>query len=305
MAPLTDIQIPFTGDPNRRRCSRKVLRYLAASFMLLAALLWRFPAGVKFFGYGVVREIAKAQVIAGTWNMAKLTSEHFYIKYMPEDRAEAMLVLETAEKFHTPVTEDFGFFPRRKIPLILYSSREELNRSFGWEAKESAMGVYWAGAIRVLSPAAWVGEIDPKRAREVFISSGPMAHELTHLMVDYLTGGNYPRWFTEGVAQWEEYKLTGFQFNDAAGSLNQPLYSLKELTLDFDSLPNQSLAYRQSFAAVRYIVNFYGDDALLDLMKSLSKGHDFSEAMEKVLGLSPAAFEAKYQAWALKNGKMF
>lgn len=289
--------------PDRGKLLVRAAKISAAVFVLGLALFWRFPAGVKSSGYGAVRELIKLHTVLGTWNMEKMTSEHFYIKFKPEDRAEAVLVLRTAELFYRPVTEDFGYTPRAKVPLILYSSKEELNDSFGWEAKESAMGVYWAGAIRVLAPSQWLAEADPGRYEEAFITSGPMAHELTHLMVDYLTGGNYPRWFTEGLAQYQEYKLTGFEFNDPAGSLRQPLYSMRELTEDFDSLPNQPLAYSQSLAAVRYIVQHHGEDALHDMLKELGRGKDFGQAMRQVLGLEETRFEAKYKDWALVSAK--
>lgn len=301
MEPVVQNTVSSSPGPFQRASFIKIVKILMAAFVLIMTLLWKIPPGGKFHGYGAIRELVKVHTVIGTWNMAKMTSEHFYVKFKPEDRAQAELVLETAERFYRPVTGDFGFTPRARVPIILYSSREELNKSFGWEAKESAMGVYWAGAIRVLSPTAWVIDTEPARVKETFISSGPMAHELTHLMVDYLTGGNYPRWFTEGLAQYEEYKLTGFEFNDTAGSLRQPLYSMKDLTVDFDNLPNQSLAYRESLAAVRYIVHQYGEGALYELLKELRLGQDFSQAMKKVTNMDDAQFEARWREWALKK----
>jgi len=276
---------------------KAVIWLLAAALILMAALFWNIPAGVRFYGYGAIRELMKAYTIISTWRMDKISSEHFSIRFAPERRAEAEMVLEAAEYFYFPVTGDFRFHPRTRIPLILYSSREELNKSFGWDAEESAMGVYWAGTIRVLSPASWVGESDAERVRETFISSGPVAHELAHLMVDYLTGGNYPRWFTEGVAQYEEYKLTGFVFDNAAGSLMQPLYSMRELSADFDSLPNQALAYREAFVAVYYIVQFHGEGALHELIRKMGEGYNLSRAVEKVLGMDLEEYEARWQKW--------
>lgn len=279
----------------------KVVKILAAAFLLILSLVLKIPPGVKFYGYGMIRELMKIHTVIGTWNMDKLTSEHFYVKYKPGDRDEAELVLDTAERFYRPVTGDFGLYPRTKVPLILYSSREEINKTFGWEASETAMGVYWAGSIRVLSPKVWVGDTDPARIKETFMASGPMAHEFTHLMVDYLTGGNYSRWFTEGVAQYEEYKLTGFEFNDSAGSLRQPLYSMKDLTVDFDNLPNQSLAYRESLTAVRYIIQNYGENALYEIIKDLGTGTEFNQAISNVTHLDAAQFEAHWQEWALNK----
>lgn len=280
-----------------------VIKIIAAAFVLVVTLLCKLPASAKFYGYGVIRELIKLHTVIGTLNMEKATSRHFYVKFNPEDRVDVDMVLETAERFYYPVANDFGFAPRGRIPLIIYSSREELNRSFGWEANESAMGVYWAGTIRLLSPRAWIEEREPALVKETFVSSGPMAHELAHLMVDYLTGGNYPRWFTEGIAQYEEYKLTGFEFVDSAGSLKQPLYSMKSLTDDFDNLPNQSLAYRESLAAVRYIVYRYGESALLDLIKDLGKGEDFNRALKTVTGVDQYYFENQWQKWAINGAE--
>jgi hypothetical protein len=126
-----------------------------------------------------------------------------------------------------------------------------------------------------------------------------MAHELTHLVVDYLTGGNYPRWFTEGVAQYEEYKLTGFELQDTTSSLKPPFYSMRDLTGRFDQLPNQTKAYRESLAAVRFIVDYAGEPALHQLIAELGRGLDFNQAAVKVLRLDEAQFEAGWQDWAM------
>jgi len=276
---------------------KKVLRFLTAVIVIVMTLFLRLPAGVKFYGYGAIRELMKIYTIIGTWGMDKISSEHFYVRFSPDKRAEAELVLEVAEQIYCPVTADFCFSPRGRIPLVLYSSREELNKSFGWEANESAMGVYWAGTIKVLSPQVWTGEVDADLVKEKFISTGPMTHELTHLMVDYLTGGNYPRWFTEGVAQYEDYKLTGFVISDPAGLPGQQLYSIEELGVDFDSLPDQTLAYKESFALVYFIVQVYGENALYELINELGQGHSLSLAMENVLNIDLRQFEKKWQNW--------
>ncbi len=268
----------------------KAVKILTAAFVLISAFSWKIPVAARTCGYWAVREIFKAYTVAGAWDMEKLTSEHFYVKFRPGDRADAALVLETAEYFYRPVTEDFGYTPHARTPIILYSSREELNKSFGWEAKESAIGVYYAGVIRALAPQSWIYENDPDSVRETFIAAGPMAHEFTHLMIDYLTGGNYPRWFTEGMAQYEEYKLTGFTFGDPAGA-NRNLYTMRDIAGDFDGLADQSLAYRKAFAAVSYIADMYGEKTLHELIDSLGAGMELESAMQKYLKLDYTGLE--------------
>ncbi|NLI11459.1 peptidase MA family metallohydrolase [Pelotomaculum propionicicum] len=280
----------------------RAVKILTAAFILIMTFLGRLPAGAKTYSYWAVRELIKGYTVLSAWNMDKLTSEHFYVKFRPEDRQGAELVLATAEMFYRPVTGDFGYVPAARIPLILYSSKEELNGSFGWDAKQSAIGVYWGGAIRVLTPEVWIEEKDPARLKETFATSGPMAHELTHLMVDYLTGGNYPRWFTEGVAQYEENKITGFEFSDIYGSPGQQFYSMQDLSQNFDSLPDQYLAYREAYSAVRYIVDQYGEKTLFNLIKELGDGKNFDQALLKSLQIDSTGFEANWRAWARQGG---
>ncbi len=279
----------------------RAAKVLAVFLILLSVILLKNPQNIKLYVNDVIRELIKEYTITKVWNLDKITSEHFYIKFKPEDRTQAQLVLETAERFYRPVTEDFGFTPSFKVPIIIYSTKEELDESFGWETNETTEGVYFGGTIQVLTPKAWVNETDSDKIKETFISSGPMAHELTHLMVDYLTRGNYPRWFTEGVAQYEEYKVTGFEFDNPDGSLTQPLYSMSQLAADFDNLPNQFLAYKESLYAVRYIVDQYGESSLYDFIKQLGQGVEFNQALQNVTDLDTGQFEAHWQQWALEH----
>ena len=70
--------------------------------------------------------------------------------------------------------------------MVVYPDTASLAGSIGWNRNESAMGVYWAGSIRILSPGEWIkGDALEKQ----FKQEGPMVHEFTHLMVDEITKG--------------------------------------------------------------------------------------------------------------------
>ena len=278
----------------------KLILSLAAAVTILAALVFsRVPGSIKGHAYGIYREAVKINIMVRTWGWESLESDQFLVRYKSGGEVGAQLVLETAESFYAPVADEYDYQGRGKIPIIVYPSREELNASFGWPASESAMGVYWGGVIRVLSPEVWIPETENKAV--VFTESGPMAHELTHLVVDYIANGNYTRWFTEGVAQYHEYKLTGFLFDEPAGSLGQDLYSLQEMNRGFDALPNQALAYRQSLSAVEYIVKFYGEDNLHRIIRELGRGQNMNEVFGQVLSMDLPEFERKWQLWLKEN----
>ncbi len=268
-------------------------------FLTLAVLVAvRLPAQVRGYAYEVYREAARANVEFKYRHLPALEGSHVRVIYQQEDRRYAGIVLEAAEKFYRPVAEKYGLKTSRKITVMVYPSKEDLNASFGWPANESAMGVYWVGVIRVLSPASWVEEGDPGYMREVFINSGPMAHELTHLAVDYATRGNCPRWLTEGLAQLEEYRLTGFRFSDQPGAGDGAFYSLAEMDRHFDELPDQALAYRESLSVAEYIDAVYGEDKLLEVLSLLGGGRGIGDSVRKALGVDMAELEQNWRIWS-------
>ncbi|ACV61034.1 hypothetical protein Dtox_0071 [Desulfofarcimen acetoxidans DSM 771] len=284
----------------------KVFKLFAVLSVVLIAVFACLPENARGYGYSLYREAIKMSTLFNVRNMTALEGPHFVVKYPSDvEVAEARLVLNTAEKFYTPVSEDYNYSPSKKIPVIVYSSKEKLNGFFGWPASESAMGVYWSGIICVLSPKTWIDSDNPDKIEDIFVNSGPMAHEYTHLVVDYITRGNYPRWFTEGLAQYEEYKLTGFRFTETGGNLNQDLYSFNDLTQNFDYLPNQSLAYRQSFAAVKYLADNHGQEGIIKIMNLLSQGKSIDAALRSITGTGVDGFEDNLTHWIFNNISQF
>lgn len=269
---------------------------MAVLFMVGTFMLIRVPEGIKGYLYGFFREIARAQTLLRTHGWQHFEDDYLILRYRG-DKEGAALVQETTRLFYQRICDDFNFTPKQKIPIIVYASREELNASFGWPASENAMGVYWGGVIRVLAPRAWINEDDPEAVKRIFWQSGPMAHEMTHLVLDYVARGNYPRWFTEGLAQYEEYKITGFLFSQPPGIWERGLYPLERMDRNFDALPDQTLAYRQSLSAVEYIVAVYGEDGLHKIINNLAQGKNFHDSMIQALGTTPEQFENGWHTW--------
>ncbi|MEW6446949.1 MAG: hypothetical protein AB1426_02520 [Bacillota bacterium] len=224
---------------------------------------------------------------------------HYSVVFYPQGEEEAAkLVLRTAERFFPVVANGFGLTLRRRVPIVLYRDQKELNRIFGWPADEGTMGVYWGGVVRVLSPKSWLDVSDGAALEEAFSKNGPIVHEAVHLMVDYQTRGNYPRWLTEGLAQEMERRLTGFGFGPPEKLSNY--YPFSALN-DFDSLPDQHLAYHQSYLMVRYLFEHCGDGKVNRLLTELGHGRSFPSALQRTMGFGVPEFEAKFLN-ALLNG---
>lgn len=274
--------------------------FLLGMFFVSAVLI-QSPMLPKSRVYTVIRELAIIQMQWKTRSWEQMESAHFIARYRPDDAKVAAMVLETAEKSYRPVADAYKFKQAGKSLVVIYPTREDLGRSFGWTADESAMGVYWAGVIRVLSPQEWIDADNEQDMARVFAESGPMAHEFAHLVVDYRTGGNYTRWFTEGVAQYEEYHLTGFEIDKGSRPAADRLYPFADMDRTFDDLPDQNLAYHQSFEAVNYLVEEYGKDKLDDILDALGEGKTLNESFRIVLGADLQQFETGFNKWVSKK----
>jgi hypothetical protein len=271
-----------------------LLAVLGLACILLLAFI--VPSRTRLWIYPLVRQAVQIKVNYQTRDMAVYETEHFVIKYTPTDADTVSMIGQAAEAAYQPVTGALQYAPPGKTLILIHPNKNELRQAFGWSGNESAMGVYWGGTIQLLSPHAW---LNSGESVEEFIHSGPMVHEYTHLVFDYITNGNYPRWFTEGLAQYVEYRVNHYEWITADNTLDDKMYTMVQLDQQFDDLPNQALAYRESLAAVRYIAETYGEDKLLEVIKDLKSGDSLEKAIEKSTGLDYAAFERSWQQWAV------
>lgn len=124
-----------------------------------------------------------------TWWLRPGYSGGLLYKWAREAGRRQAWFLTRGEFFYIPLSLRLGYTPANKILLILYPDCQSLRNVFGWPDGEDALGVYWGGVIRLLSPRAW-DWLEPDRSlAEEFMSNGPLAHELTHYLGKNLRRG--------------------------------------------------------------------------------------------------------------------
>jgi plasmid stabilization system protein ParE len=286
-------------EDSMKRSTRAALLLLL--LLALPAILWRLWPVSRETAYQFYRSYGKARVLSSLVGYETLTSERFFLYFTDQDRDIAPIVLETAEEMYDFVIESIGFRPPGRAVIVVYPDRSTFRQAFGWGAEESALGVYHAGTVRLLSPHAWIKRRSLEEKRKAFRALGPVAHELSHYVLDYLTNGNYPRWFTEGLAQRIEHQLTGYLWLEEESSLRQRLYSLRELESNFDRLPNQPLAYRQSYLLVDFMAAQFGEESLRGIIRLLADGEEFRRVVRVVTGQPMLLINDRWARWVELN----
>ncbi len=254
-------------------------------FILLITLL------ISKNSQSLMRFMVGQEVNLKTAHFNQYQSEHYDIKYTPVDEPYVKLIAGVAEEAYGSVSSIFGIEPAGRTIIVVYPDSSSLSRSFGWDKDANAMGIYWAGSIRILSPREWLEEQDMQL---YFAREGPMVHEFAHLMVDEMSRGNYNRWWTEGVAQYVEKKVTGFEFTSPfAGDKKVEYYQLKQLAKRFDEM-DQSIAYWESLQAAEYIADRYGEASLFSITRQLGQGKSLEQAIENTLAIPYTEWEEDF-----------
>ncbi len=270
--------------------------------ILVGLLFSMMPIRPQMWLYPLVRQAAVMKIDYQTKDMLAKETPHFIIRYTENDTDMVDMVAEAAEAAYEPVTSALHYTIGGKTLILIYPDRQAMKQAYGWAGDASAMGFYWGGVIQILSPKAWMKN---SHSLDEFIATGPLAHEYTHLVLDHMARGNYTRWFTEGLAQYVEYRVNGYEWVTADNRLTGKVYTMEELDNSFDELSNQSLAYRQSLAAVRYIAEVHGDAKLTQVLAYLTRGEKVNKAIERSLGMDYATYEAMVNLWAQGNMKQY
>jgi Flp pilus assembly protein TadD len=211
----------------------------------------------------------------------RLEGRHFTVKFAnavePAFAGEILRMLEAA---YQDVGRVLDHFPAGKVPVILHPE-EEMSESM--EAPAWAQGMF-DGKIRLP-----VGGVSNPEALNPAIR-----HEYTHALVHDWTRGRAPTWLTEGLAVTFE----GRDMRPEWALLREAdhVIPLRELHGSYLSLPplQRSLAYAESVAAVRFLLDHYGARAAQAFMKQLSAAKGVEQALQEAVGLTYSDFQAAF-----------
>lgn len=130
-------------------------------------------------------------------------------------------------------------------------------------------------------------------------------HELSHTYAIALSGGRVPRWFTEGLSEWESELADPAWARESAELLSQArragkLRRLSELELAFIRAENglmMEVAYSTAAYAMRYLGRTYGREKLVKVLRGYAAGTSTDALFREHLGKDIATIEKEFEAW--------
>jgi tetratricopeptide (TPR) repeat protein len=207
--------------------------------------------------------------------------------YFQEQVDHALQVYEKKYKFKL----------KEPVQIEVYPDHEDFAvRTLGIPGL-GALGVTFGYDIAMDSPSG--------RKPGEFHWASTMWHELSHVYVLAMTDSRVPRWFTEGMAVYEETAT----YPDWGDRLDhESIRAIKEKKLlpvaDLDrgfihpSYPNQVIiSYFQGGKICSYIAEKWGYDKLLSMIHAFGEKKTTVEVIEQELKMKPEDFDKEFIPW--------
>lgn len=228
-----------------------------------------------------VRDLSRAETLLALRNWPRLQSSQFTIYYAPGLSHDAAIAAAAARRYYPQVLSDYGLPQNGTLATLVVLGPEQMTRFVGSASTDPPLGAYYHGIVWLLAPSDFLQAGADEAQR--YASDGPVAHELTHLADDLVSGGRTPAWLDEGLAQYEEWRLSGWVWVQSNNDFASGTYSWTQLTQSFDQLPNIALAYRQALAATASICRT-GPGACKTVLHKLRAGASLNAALLQTIG---------------------
>jgi Tfp pilus assembly protein PilF len=188
------------------------------------------------------------------------------------------------------------------VRLEVYPNHDDfIVRTIGLPGQGGLLGVTFNSVVAMDSPSA--------RPPGEFRWSATIWHELSHVYVLNATHELTPRWFTEGLAVHEESAHEA-DWSDrmtpevVAALQKKQLLPVLQLERGFlrPQFPSQVLvSYYQAGRICDFIVEKYGNDAILGMIHSFAERKNTAEAIQDNLHEKTEDFDKEFSEWLNKQ----
>ncbi len=221
-------------------------------------------------------------------------TKNFRIRYHNDEKAVLSRYLEpTMERAFADMVRRYGFTPKTPVTLELYADRNDYGIRTVGLPDIAALGVSFGQVITAMSPAT--GDINWGMV---------LWHELGHVFAIQLSNSRVPRWFTEGLSEYETLiaRPDWRRENDAdlyGAVANKSLPSIGDLNSEFMQPDANAVvvAYYQSAVTIEYLVATYGFPKIVEALKLFGKGQETADVLLAITGRPIATLDAEFRKY--------
>src|SRR5882724_48051 len=234
------------------------------------------------------------QVIAKDY--VTVSHPRFTIRYKSTERdLLERYVPDLLQRAFDTMQKSYGFTPQTPVGVELYAERENFGIRTGGLPQIAIQGVCFGKTLASMS-----------RAKESFNLGMTLWHELSHVFHIQMSRSRVPRWFTEGLAEYETIIARPEWVRENDQELFEALRSdrlpaLGNMSRAFtraEELEDVGTAYYASSQILVMLANHYGHDKLDEMLRQWGAGKTSEQVMSNVLGKTPAELDHEFRLFS-------
>jgi cellulose synthase operon protein C len=227
------------------------------------------------------------------------TGARFRIRYHKDEKAILeRYVPRMLDEAWDSMVKRYGFTPKVPVSIELYADSEHFSIRTSGLPNVGIQGVCFGQSLAALSPSAGP-----------FNWGNVVWHELGHVFAIQFSKSHVPRWFTEGLSEYETIiqRPEWHREEDPAlfaalkGGRVPPLEGFNRAFTHVDSVEDVTMAYFAASQLVVFMAQTYGFAKVVDMLPRWGKGERTPEVVKGALGVSHEDVDRSFRVWLKKR----
>ena len=243
----------------------------------------------------VMHSFAGAQNEALDWQV--YYSEKYNIFYHRSDSLNAINTINIIDAEYASISAELGADVTAPIGIFIAPSL------YRFRVLTGGMLPHWGEAVADPSRQIIILK-SPRWSKSTSDYRTVVIHELVHVLVGAATdGAPVPRWLGEGLSIYFSGEISYFGGSELShAQLSDQIIPLAQIdeVLDFEK-QKAHLAYQESYLAVIYLFEAYGQSALPSLLSALRQTRDINHALRQAFGINMLQFETDWRQFLLER----
>jgi tetratricopeptide (TPR) repeat protein len=224
-----------------------------------------------------------------------VTGQTFKIRYHKDDRAILeRYVPRMLEEAWGSMVQRYGFTPKTPVQIELYADSEQFSIRTSGLPNIGIQGVCFGQTLAAMSPSAGA-----------FNWGNVIWHELGHVFAIQMSKNHVPRWFTEGLSEYEtivrrpEWKREEDPalFAGLKGGRIPAIDSFNKAFTHADNVEDVTMAYFAASQILVYLAQEYGFPKVVAMLPRWASGERTPEVVKGALGITSDELDRRFRAW--------
>lgn len=223
----------------------------------------------------------------------------FVIRYAKDEKAILeRYVPKMLDEAYESMVKRYGFRPKEPVHIELYADSEHFSIRTSGLPNVGIQGVCFGQTLAALSPAA-----------APFNWGNVLWHELGHVFAIQQSKNHVPRWYTEGLSEYETIVRRPEWQREEDPSLYAALKAGRVPSVEgfnrafthVDSVDQVVVAYYAASQILVFMVKEFGFPKVVSMLPKWGEGKRTPQVVREALGITPDELDKRFRAWLEKS----